>query len=112
MTPTEHEGTVAVDAAARKFWELQERAIHEQTNGAVTGPSWEQLNHLKRNEVRQHVLPLVWAALEALPDRRADAWDEGWRAAAEVVDLEGEETWAHAVFPEGYEGNPYRGAGE
>lgn len=38
----------------------------------------------------------------------ADAWDEGYRAAREVVELDGVKCWAHTVMPEGYEGNPYR----
>jgi hypothetical protein len=80
VTPTEHEGTVAVDAAARKLWELQEQAVYESTGGKVRGPSYDQLKQLKKNEVRQSVLPIVWAALEALPDRRADGWDEGYRS--------------------------------
>ena len=38
----------------------------------------------------------------------ADAWDEGWSAARQVLDLDGVKVWAHTVMPEGYEGNPYR----
>lgn len=39
---------------------------------------------------------------------RAAAWDQGWKAAQQVVELDGVKCWAHTVFPEGYEGNPYR----
>lgn len=106
MTPTEHEGTVAVDAAARKMHELQRESMLK--TGLVPDlPTWDDLNQLSKNSYREGVLPAVWAALEALPDRRREAWAEGWRAAARVVELEGEKTWAHTVFPEGYEGNPY-----
>ena len=50
------------------------------------------------------ITPVQWA--EAL----AEAWDQGWNAARQVVQLNGVNVWAHTVFPEGYEGNPYRGA--
>lgn len=46
-----------------------------------------------------------WGALN-----HSEAWDEGWRAAKEIVLLDGEKAWAHTVMPEGYEGNPYRAA--
>lgn len=39
---------------------------------------------------------------------QAEAWSEGWEAAQQIVELEGKKVWAHTVFPEGYEGNPYR----
>lgn len=39
---------------------------------------------------------------------RARAWEEGWTAAQAVVDLDGMEVWAHAVFPDECRGNPYR----
>lgn len=61
MTPTEHEGTVAVDAAARVL------ARHTQRRGA----EWDDLKPLTQNALREQVLPLVRAALEALPDRSA-----------------------------------------
>lgn len=38
---------------------------------------------------------------------KAEAWGEGWVAAQEVMDFEGQKVWAHQVLPEGYEGNPY-----
>lgn len=38
----------------------------------------------------------------------ANAWDEGWKAAQEIMDLNGEKVWAHTVIEEGYEPNPYR----
>ena len=50
------------------------------------------------------------AAAGVVSDAAAEAWDEGWRAAQQIVELEGVKCWAHTVFPEGYEGNPYRAA--
>lgn len=49
------------------------------------------------------------ATTEREQQAKAEAWDQGWHAAQEVVELEGQKVWAHTVFPEGYEGNPYRG---
>lgn len=60
MKPTEHEGTVAVDAAARAVWAARYPAPE---------PGFDDLPPLMQNAVREEVLPLVWAALEALPDR-------------------------------------------
>lgn len=77
MTPTEHEGTVAVDAAARVAWDRQRKAA--ESAGVTTAGDWENLNAMDQNYYREVVLPMVWAALEALPDRRADAWDEGYQ---------------------------------
>lgn len=59
MDPTEHELTVAVDAAAK--------VLH----GDVTQEPWDDLTPLEQLEVRETVLPCIWAALRALPDRRA-----------------------------------------
>lgn len=78
MTPTEHEATVAVEAAARVAWDRQ-RAEAERA-GVPTLGDWEDIGALNQNYYREVVLPLVWAALEALPDRRAAAWDEGVEA--------------------------------
>jgi hypothetical protein len=63
VTPTEHEGTVAVDAAARAVYDAQRRSM---PSGAA---SFDDLDVLQRNHFRESVLPFVWAALEALPDR-------------------------------------------
>ena len=47
--------------------------------------------------------------IEALVrEARAEAWDEGWRAAREVVDIEGARVWAHQVL-DGDSTNPYYG---
>lgn len=77
MKPTEHEATVAVDAAARAAYAAYQNSLPE----GVTSPAFDDLDPMQRNRFREVVLPLVWPALEALPDRSAVAWDEGWRAA-------------------------------
>lgn len=79
MTPTEHEGTVALEAAARTSWELR-RAASE--HGA---PSWDDLDVAARHAYLNAHLPLVWAALEALPDRSPAALVEAARDYREHV---------------------------
>lgn len=74
MTPTEQEGTVAVDAAARTAWDLQRKAA--EAAGVPTAGPWENLGPLDQNYYREAVLPLVWAALEALPDRRESVLEQ------------------------------------
>jgi hypothetical protein len=69
MTPTEHEGTVAVDAAARK--------MYADVNAGLDVPEFDHLHPVQQNVFRDAVLPYVWAGLEALPDRAVIAWDEG-----------------------------------
>lgn len=62
MKPTEHEATVAVDAAARVVYE-------HQTRGIAAAPPYDALDPMQALHLRESVLPLVWAGLEALPDR-------------------------------------------
>lgn len=61
--PSEAEATIAVDAAARKAWDLQREALRDQ--GYAT-PEFDALAPAERLRVREQVLPLVWAALESL----------------------------------------------
>ncbi len=76
MTPTEHEGTVAVDAAARRYWESRKKELAD--HGAPNAlPEFDDLEPLQQNGVREFVLPFVWAALEALPSR-VDSLREEW----------------------------------
>lgn len=78
MTPTEHEATVAVDAAARRFWKAQQDSFALQgAPGALE--DFDALDRLQQVEVKQHVLPFVWAALEALPDRTLSLREEWGR---------------------------------
>jgi hypothetical protein len=62
MIPTEHEMTVAVDAAARHAWETHARQF-ERTE------AYEALGPLEQNALREQALGPIVAALEAIPDR-------------------------------------------
>lgn len=74
MIPTEHEATVAVDAAARALW----ASVNAQMQLPL--PPFDQLSPLEQNHFREDALPLVWAALGALPDRRREGWETGLQA--------------------------------
>jgi hypothetical protein len=75
MTPTEHEATVAVEAAARAAFRVQLAETAEQTQISIERYSdWDDIGPVAQLGWRQQVLPLVWAALEAIPDRRHEAW--------------------------------------
>lgn len=70
MIPTEHEGTVAVDAAARTmFAAARDRAGSIRAGAHSRHIEWDDLEPLRRNQWLEAALPIVWAALEALPDR-------------------------------------------
>lgn len=64
MKPTEHEMTIAVDAAARHVWSTI--AVLD-----IQGMPFEDVPPLAQNKLREDVLQVVIAALEALPDRAA-----------------------------------------
>lgn len=64
---SEAEATIAVDAAARKAWDLQRVELRDQ--GYAT-PEWDALAPTQQLRVREQVLPLVWAALEAVAKPR------------------------------------------
>lgn len=65
MIPTEHEYTVATHAAAQ--------AVHEQFAKAnehlANIPPWDALSILDKRSYLETVLPIVDAALSAVPDR-------------------------------------------
>lgn len=86
MIPTEHEGTVAVDAAARS---LYERMMAEARAGGFPMPrdipDFDDLDALSRNRWREQALPFVWAALSALPDRRREGWEAGLQAGIDAA---------------------------
>ena len=76
MTPTEHEGTVAVDAAAKVMYARNIAAmepiveqLRAQGQQVDLTRDWDDLGPLEKNNYREMALPVVWAALEALPDR-------------------------------------------
>jgi len=66
---SEHDATLAVEAAAKADYE----AIAEP--GSMP---WEDVPPTIKLALRKRVLPLVWAALGALPDQRRTAWAEGY----------------------------------
>lgn len=75
--PRESDATVAVEAAAKAAWEAS-------TPASLIGIplKWDELSPLDKSAIRNTVLPLVWAALSALPDPRHGAWEEGFASAA------------------------------
>jgi hypothetical protein len=94
--PTEAIATAAVEAAARKTYE---DGIAEQAKvypAGVEFTSWDGLGPVGKLQVRQAILPHVWAALQALPDPRREAWAEGF--------MYGQ---GHADHPTAYLENPY-----
>ena len=95
--PRESDATVAVEAAAKRAYD-DWRASHNAHT-----PEWEDLGPVHQLRFREGVLPLVWAALEALPDPRREAWEEGRQA---VYDIEND-GWA-PLNPERVPRNPYR----
>lgn len=75
---SEHDATVAVEAAARADYEHVAKQMLER-DGA-TAPPWDEVKPELKLRWRQEVLDLVWAALGALPDQRHTAWLEGYVA--------------------------------
>jgi hypothetical protein len=71
--PTEEAATAAVDAVARKVYE-------QQFPPGSQFPTFDELPANDKVTVRNSVLPLVWTALEALPDPRYAAWEQGLQA--------------------------------
>lgn len=61
----EADATRAVDAAARKAWELHRDA--QRDGGWETLPPFDDLDPAQQRNVKEQVLPLVWAALEVIP---------------------------------------------
>lgn len=61
----EADATRAVDAAARKAWEdARDRA---RAGGWEVPPSWDDLDKARKRNLKEQVLPIVWAALEVIP---------------------------------------------
>lgn len=87
MNPTEHEYTVAVDAAARHIWAYQYRAIVADARPGASVPpeDFDALSPLTQHHLREAALPVARAVLEALPDRLRGTWIEGYTAALSGV---------------------------
>lgn len=94
--PRESDATVAVEAAAKAAWEAS-------TPASLIGIplKWDELSPLDKSTIRNTVLPLVWAALSALPDPRYGAWNEGYHAGYEDggFDEGGYGAYEYAVNP-------------
>lgn len=71
--PTEDMATKALEAAARKLY-------NDQASEDPGSPSYDELSPVSKNEIKVALLPAVWAALEALPDPRFTAWEQGYQA--------------------------------
>lgn len=79
----EAEATIAVEAAAKHVYEQNREAAAEslRRSGVLpTAPPWDKLDPLAKREFKEAVLPIVWTALEALPDRSRGLWLEGFYA--------------------------------
>jgi hypothetical protein len=62
---SEADATRAVDTAARKAWEdARERA---RAGGWDVPPPWDDLDKARQRNLKEQVLPIVWAALEVIP---------------------------------------------
>ena len=89
MKATEHELTVAVEAAAKQTYEanLAEYARRHSAElmGHSPGPAWEEMSKAWQLPWREAALPVVQAILEALPNRARAAWREGYEAGEHYV---------------------------
>lgn len=84
MNVSEHDATVAVEAAARKAYDTgREEAVRRLAPEYVARLSdWDDISPFEKTQWRTLVLPTVWAALDALPDNRWAIWNEGRHALA------------------------------
>lgn len=82
MTVNESDATLAVASAAKSVYETNRAASAEtfRRSGLPEQKSWEELDPLTQNTFRNAVLPIVWATLEAIPDRDRGLWLEGYYA--------------------------------
>lgn len=78
--PTEDAATKAVDAAARRAWEVDVAKRRTVFPPGMKFPDFDDLEPTQKLEIRNAVLPLVWAALTALPDPRYAAFEQGAEA--------------------------------
>lgn len=64
--------TPAIEAMAKQVWEDSQQSLPE-----IARSSWEHGNPVTKQQLKQELLPLLMAGLEAIPDPRAAAWTEG-----------------------------------
>lgn len=74
--------TKAVEAAAQRCFELSREEISSilPPKTAARLPQWDEVRPVEKLQWRQKVLPLVEAALNALPNRDRGLWLEGFYA--------------------------------
>lgn len=79
---SEHDATLAIDAAARELFAQQRKmTLDILPPGASDRLSdWDGIGPVQQLQWRQNVLLVVRAALGALPDQRRAAWAEGYMA--------------------------------
>lgn len=61
----EADATRAVDAAARKVWDDQRESA--RAGGWPVPPEFDALDKPTQRNIKEQVLPIVWAALEVVP---------------------------------------------
>lgn len=72
--------TAALDAAARKAWELSCEERAKSYPPGTRFPDYDELLPMAKHRFAEQVMPIVWAALSALPDPRYAVWEEGYVA--------------------------------
>lgn len=74
--------TRAVEAAAQKAFEISRAEVADilPPKTAANLPHWDQVRPVEKLQWRQKVLPLVEAAVGALPNRERGLWLEGYYA--------------------------------
>lgn len=79
--------TEAVEAAARKAFEEGRREAANLLPVPVADrlDQWDELSPLLKRQWGELVMPIVWAALEAVPDQRHEAWLVGHLAPSGAV---------------------------
>jgi len=73
--PTSAAATAALKAAARKAYE----------NPDPEFPDYDDLPEPVRRQVEEDLLPLIWAALQAVSDPRYAAWEQGYSKGSSAI---------------------------
>lgn len=74
--------TIAVTAAAKASHHLGNESLRDTLPPSAFArlSEWDDIGPLVQNQWRAMVLPIVLAALDAVPDPRYAAWEEGYAA--------------------------------
>ena len=102
--PRESDATVAVEAAARKIYEISVANHREIAPTGTQFAEYDDLDPMLKLSYREAALPAVWAALSALPDPRHGAWEEGYAAGSSDGAFEAAGSGEDVVYPHE---NPY-----